>query len=228
MKASIAEITCKPIRKFKGYQINKSKIDTCMGLVLSAGKHIVLFFFFITNHNRKVQCETKVSKLTKGVPLSRQFYFVDCSSVLRRSRSVQRASSALALARKITMANRRRKEAEAVAQESGLHSSSSFIPRSPVQRYPYFTYRQKGDCLSSTKVKKATIFIKTVIMITIICKRRSKHEVISRSFTFFCAVHVSCLWFNHEVLREVVRNPSNPIGSGSGRNFQASAGKSEA
>lgn len=129
--------------------------------------------------------------MTKGVPLSRQFYFVDCSSVLPRSRSVQRASSALALARKITMANKRRKEAEAVAQESGLHSSSSFIPRSPVQRYPYSTWRQKVDCLSSTKVKKATIFNKTIIMITIIWEKRSKHEVISWSFTFF--LRCSCL-----------------------------------
>ncbi|XP_074638713.1 uncharacterized protein LOC141897150 isoform X3 [Acropora palmata] len=77
----------------------------------------------------------------------------DFSSVLPRSRSVQRTSSALALARKITMANNRRKKAEAVAQEAGLQSPSSFIPRSPVQQYPYFSWRQKGDCLSSTKAR---------------------------------------------------------------------------
>ncbi|XP_015755309.1 PREDICTED: cytosolic carboxypeptidase 2-like [Acropora digitifera] len=77
----------------------------------------------------------------------------DFSSVLPRSRSVQRTSSALALARKITMANNRRKKAEADAQEAGLQSPSSFIPRSPVQQYPYFPWRQKGDCLSSTKAR---------------------------------------------------------------------------
>ena len=152
MKAIIVETTFKPIRKFKANQINQSKMDTCMRLMLGVGKHIGLFFLPITTEKFSVQ--TTVSNLTNGAALSRQFYFVDFSSVLPRSRSVQRTSSALALARKITMANNRRKKAEAVAQEAGLQSPSSFIPRSPVQQYPYFSWRQKGDCLSSTKVKR--------------------------------------------------------------------------
>lgn len=168
MKAIIVETTFKPIRKFKFNQINQSKIG-----------HIELFFLPISTEKFNVN-EGTVSNFTSGASLSGRFNFVDFSSVLQRSRSVQRTSSALALARKITMANNRRKKAEAVAQEAGLQSPSSFIPRSPVQQYPYFSWRQKGDCLSSTKVKEVILFIKTVT-----CKRRSKHGPITRGLTFF-------------------------------------------
>lgn len=128
--------------------------------------------------------------------------------MLQRSRSVQRTSSALALARKITMANNRRKKAEAVAQEAGLQSPSSFIPRSPVQQYPYFSWRQKGDCLSSTKVKEAILFIKTVT-----CKRRSKHGPITRGLTFFLCSLCLVSFLKHEVLRVVVLKSQQSVWS---------------
>ena len=146
MKAIIVETTS--IRKFKFNQINQSKIG-----------HIELFFLPISTEKFNVN-EGTVSNFTSAAALSRRFNFVDFSSVLPRSRSVQRTSSALALARKITMANNRCKKAEAVAQEAGLQSPSSFVPRSPVQQYPYFSWRQKGDCLSSTKVKRPPYSLK--------------------------------------------------------------------
>lgn len=77
----------------------------------------------------------------------------ECSPVLPRSRNETRGSSALALARKITMANNRRKAAALAAEETERQASASLIPRTPVQPYPYFPWQPKGDCLSSTKAR---------------------------------------------------------------------------
>lgn len=82
-----------------------------------------------------------------------RFCFVECTSpVLRLSRNENRISSALDLARKITMYNSRYKTAGIIAQETEFQPSPSLRPRTPVQPYPFFPWQPKGDCLSSTKV----------------------------------------------------------------------------
>jgi len=77
----------------------------------------------------------------------------ECTTVVPRSRSEKRISSALDLARKITMYNNRYKTAEIIAQETAVSLSPSLRPRTPVQPYPYFPWQPKGDCLSSTKAR---------------------------------------------------------------------------
>lgn len=82
-----------------------------------------------------------------------RFCFVECTSpVPRLSRNENRISSALDLARKITMYNSRYKTAGIIAQETEFQPSPSLRPRTPVQPYPFFPWQPKGDCLSSTKV----------------------------------------------------------------------------
>ena len=79
--------------------------------------------------------------------------FIECiSPIPRMSRNEKRISSALDLARKITMYNNRYKTAGIIAQETEPQLSPSLRPRTPVQPYPYFPWQPKGDCLSSTKV----------------------------------------------------------------------------
>lgn len=75
------------------------------------------------------------------------------SPIPRMSRNEKRISSALDLARKITMYNNRYKTAGIIAQETEPQLSPSLRPRTPVQPYPYFPWQPKGDCLSSTKAR---------------------------------------------------------------------------
>ena len=90
---------------------------------------------------------------TGGRNLFLRFCFVECSSpVPRLSRNEKRISSALDLARKITMYNSRYKTAGIIGQETEFQPSPSLRPRTPVQPYPYFPWQPKGDCLSSSKV----------------------------------------------------------------------------
>lgn len=77
----------------------------------------------------------------------------DCTSPVPRSRTEKRISSALELARKITMYNNRYKAAGITGQETGVQPAPSLKPRTPVQPYPYFPWQPKGDCLSSTKAR---------------------------------------------------------------------------
>lgn len=78
----------------------------------------------------------------------------ECTSpVPRLSRNENRISSALDLARKITMYNSRYKTAGIIAQETEFQPSPSLRPRTPVQPYPFFPWQPKGDCLSSTKAR---------------------------------------------------------------------------
>lgn len=80
---------------------------------------------------------------------------VDCAYVAPKSRNEKRISSALELARKITMYNSRYKTAGNERQEPVVQPTPLLRPRSPVQPYPYFPWQPKGDCLSSTKVQIA-------------------------------------------------------------------------
>lgn len=78
---------------------------------------------------------------------------VDCASAALTSRNETRISSALELARKITMYNNRYKTAGNERQEPVVQSMPLLRPRTPVQPYPYFPWQPKGDCLSSTKAR---------------------------------------------------------------------------
>jgi len=77
----------------------------------------------------------------------------ECTSPAPRSRNEKRISSALELARKITMYNNRYKAAGIIGQETEVQPAPSLKPRTPVQPYPYFPWQPKGDCLSSTKAR---------------------------------------------------------------------------
>lgn len=77
----------------------------------------------------------------------------DCASPAPRSRNEKRISSALELARKITMYNNRYKKTGNERQEPVVQPTPLLRPRTPVQPYPYFPWQPKGDCLSSTKAR---------------------------------------------------------------------------
>lgn len=77
----------------------------------------------------------------------------DCAYVAPKSRNEKRISSALELARKITMYNSRYKTAGNERQEPVVQPTPLLRPRTPVQPYPYFPWQPKGDCLSSTKAR---------------------------------------------------------------------------
>lgn len=106
-----------------------------------------------------VRCFTR--SLPISAPLFRIIYCttialsVDCAYVAPKSRNEKRISSALELARKITMYNSRYKTAGNERQEPVVQPTPLLRPRTPVQPYPYFPWQPKGDCLSSTKVQIA-------------------------------------------------------------------------
>jgi len=75
------------------------------------------------------------------------------TSLVPQSRNEKRISSALELARKITMYNNRYKTAGITGQETEVQPAPSVKSRTPVQPYPYFPWQPKGDCLSSTKAR---------------------------------------------------------------------------
>lgn len=82
------------------------------------------------------------------------FLFAEYTSLVPQSRNEKRISSALELARKITMYNNRYKTAGITGQETEVQPVPSLKSRTPVQPYPFFPWQPKGDCLSSTKVRE--------------------------------------------------------------------------
>ena len=119
------------------------------------GTRINLFPLRFRQINHLLNAWTSKSRYTTtgGRNLFVRFCFVECTSpVPRLSRNEKRISSALELARKITMYNSRYKTAGIIAQETEFQPSPLLRPRTPVQPYPFFPWQPKGDCLSSTEV----------------------------------------------------------------------------